>query len=115
MIERSAFDLVGCAPSGRELVAEIELRALAATDKYRTVLELKPALLDSAQHAGFFQILHALRQQAFADAKARELFALEHQYPASLATKQRRRQRSGGPGTDYYHIEMHIDLVRIPN
>src|SRR6266404_5272754 len=95
MIEPSALHLIRCRPTFRMFIAKIECRVLFSAREGGPVLELETCLYH--QHAGLFQIFHALRQQAFANAKARKLFTLEHQYLSALLTQQRSRYRSGRP------------------
>src|SRR6185503_9678926 len=54
--------------------------------------------------ARLFEVLHALRQQAFADTEARKLFALEYQYLPALLPQQCRRQRTRGACPDHQHV-----------
>jgi hypothetical protein len=79
VIEACSRHLIGVTPAVGKLVAKIELGVLLATPEGSAVFDLKPGALHRAKHAGLLQILHALRQETFADAKARKLFALKQQ------------------------------------
>jgi hypothetical protein len=81
-------------------IVKIECRVLFAAHEGGAVLELEACLYHRPQHAGLFQVFHALRQQAFADAKARKLFTLEHQHLPALPTQQSSRYRAGRPGAN---------------
>ena len=60
------------------------------------------------KHAGLFKVFHALRQETFANAKARKLFALKKQNSQTPAAEQRRRQRAGRSGADNQYVHDHI-------
>lgn len=54
MVEAGALHLVSRAPTRRMLIAEIKFAVLFAAAEGGAVLELKPAFLHCAQHAGLF-------------------------------------------------------------
>src|SRR4030095_14308691 len=84
----------------RMFIAKIECRVLFAAHEGGAVLELEACLYHRPQHASLFEVFHALRQQAFADAKARKLFTLEHQHLPALLTQQSSRYRASRPGAN---------------
>src|SRR5450830_1475080 len=88
MIEVGALHLIGRAPSGGMLVAEIERSLAFAADEGCAILELEAVFHDGLQHAGLFQIGHALRQQTLTDGKARKLLALDDEYLMAATAQQ---------------------------
>ncbi len=100
LVEGGALHLVRAAPAGRELVAEVEVGVLAVAGEGRAVLVLEAGLDHGLQHAGGLDVLHALRQQALADGKARELLAFDDQHPAPLLAQQARGDRAGRARAD---------------
>ena len=53
--------------------------ARGAAPEGSAVFDLKAGALHRAEHAGLLKVFHALRQETFANAKARKLFALKQQ------------------------------------
>ncbi|MNV41669.1 hypothetical protein D3C71_1333110 [compost metagenome] len=100
LVKIAALHLVGRAPAGRELVAEIKGRARLALGKGRAVLVLEAGLYHSLQEPGLFEVSHALRQQAFANRKAWKELLLQDQHPASLLAQQTCGHGPRGAGTN---------------
>ena len=100
LIEGGALHLIRGAPAGRMLFAEIECRVAVAAHEGGAVLVLKAGFDHCLQHAGFFDVLHALRQQAFADRETRKLLAFQHDHAAPMAAQQRGGNGARGTRAD---------------
>ena len=104
LVEIGALDLERGRLAIAEGVTKIEGAVLLAPGKGSAVLELKTGGLHRLEHAGFFDEIQAVRQQAFADGEAREVLALDDQYIMAFAFEQGSRDCTGGPGTNHHHL-----------
>ena len=77
-----------------EFFREVEFGALACVVERCAILELKTTCLYGFQHACLFHKSHALRQQALADRKSRELLLFQHQDFITLLDQQSRGDRA---------------------
>jgi hypothetical protein len=110
MIEAGARHLVGGPPTVGILVAKIEFGVLLAAREGGAVLYLKTGVVHGLEHAGLFEILHALRQQAFADAKTRKLFPFKHQDLYSAPLQQGAGKGTRRSGADDQNFHSHFRL-----
>lgn len=99
-VEVRALHLERRAAARREAVAEIEIAVVVAADERCAVLELESGCFHCRQHAGFFDEIQAVHQQAFADREARKMLAFEHEHVPTATLQQGRSDRAGRARTD---------------
>ena len=104
LVEVAPLYLKGGGFAVAERVAKIEGAVLLAPGECSTVFDLKTRGLHSLQHAGFFEKIDAMRQQAFANRETRKVLALDDQHIVTFALEQGRSNRTRRPGTDHYHL-----------
>ena len=83
-----------------ERVTKIEGAVLLAPCECRAVFKLETGCLHRLQHAGFFDEIEAMGQQAFANRKAREVLALNDQHIVAVTFEQGRGDGARRPGTN---------------
>ena len=103
-VEIGALYLKGGGFAVAERVAKVERADVIAPGEGRAVFQLETRGLYGVQHAGFFDEIDAMRQQAFADGETREVLALDDQHIVTVAFEQGRRDRAGRPGTNHHHL-----------
>ena len=86
-VEVRALHLKGGGFAVTECVTKIEGAVLLAPGEGSTVFQLEAGGLHRVQHARFFDEVDAVRKQAFANRKAREVLALDNQHIVALAFK----------------------------
>src|SRR5690625_2030766 len=91
LVKIGTHHVPGPVPAVAVLFREIEVTALVAFDEAYAVFDLKRCGLDRFQQPSLVQELHALRQQAFANGKAREVAALDYRDPPTALAQQRGR------------------------
>ena len=104
LVEIGALHLERGRLAGGESVAKIEGAVALAPGKRRAGLALEPGGVDGVEHAGFFNEVQAVAEQAFADGEAWEVLALEHQHIVALALEQGSGDSTGRAGTDDHDL-----------
>jgi len=92
-VEVRALDLKGRWLALGECVAEIKGAVVLAPGKRGAGFQLETGCIHRIEHAGFFDEVQAMGQQAFADGKARKMLAFDDQHIMPFALEQR-----GGDG-----------------
>src|SRR5204863_3382072 len=107
MIELRALDLEGVMHARETPLPEDENCGLAAVAdvELRTELSRKTLLLERGHQTHFLKNLAIIRQQRFADVKAREHFFLEQQHFSAAAREVRGRGASARATPDHQHIK----------
>lgn len=89
-----------------EGVAKIKRAVALAPGKRSAGLALEPGGVDGVEHAGFFDEVQAMAEQAFADGKPWEVLTLDYQHVVPFALEQ-----GGGDGARGACADDH-DLTR---
>ena len=103
LIERAALHLEGLWLARETTLAKDEL------DKLRSVAEMKLSTdlldesgrLEGGENPELFEQLSIIRQQRFADVKARKMFLFEQQHSPALARQEPRRGTAAWPAADH--------------
>lgn len=85
LVEIGALHLKGGRLAGAEGVTKIEGAVVLAPGEGGAVLQLEPGGVDRIEHAGFFDEVQAVTQQALADGKPWEVLAFDDQHIVALA------------------------------
>ncbi len=104
LVEVGALDLEGRGLAVAERVTEIKGAVALAPGKRGTGFQLETGGVDGLEHAGFFDKVDAVGQQALADGKTREVLALDDQYIMPVTLEQRGRNGTGRAGTDHHDL-----------
>ena len=92
IVKVGPLNLPGGAGSRAELFAEVDRCVAPAPGEGGAVLDLKAASGCRVQQAAFVEMHHALRQQAFANRKAREQRAFDDMHAQTFACQPCRRR-----------------------